>query len=258
MFKDILEALSKANQFLVFGFQDIKVRYRRSPIGAFWITINMAISIIVLSFVFGVLFNTPIKDYIPYLSVGLILWGFISVNINESCTLFISAKENILNLKMNYSFYIFRALWRNIIILAHNMLIIPIVFLIFQKSLSPTILYFIPGFILLVLNLTWMMLLIAIICTRYRDVSQIVVNIMQILFYLTPIIWLQESFKNVFIKEVFSLNPFYHLLSITRSPLLGQIPSSNNWIASIVFLIIGSIITSLFFTRFKHKIAYWL
>jgi lipopolysaccharide transport system permease protein len=137
------------------------------------------------------------------------------------------------------------------------MLIIPIVFLIFQKSLSPTILYFIPGFILLVLNLTWMMLLIAIICTRYRDVSQIVLNIMQILFYLTPIIWLQESFKNAFINEVFSLNPFYHLLSITRSPLLGQIPSSNNWIASIVFLIIGSI-TSLFFTRFKHKIAYWL
>ena len=258
MFKDIFETLSKANQFLVFGFQDIKVRYRRSPIGVFWITINMAISIIVLSFVFGVLFNTPIKDYIPYLSIGLILWGFVSTNVNESCTLFISAKENILNLKMNYSFYILRALWRNIIILAHNMLIIPIVFLIFQKSLSPTILYFIPGFILLILNLTWMMLLIAIICTRYRDVSQIVLNIMQILFYLTPIIWLQESFKNAFISEVFSLNPFYHLLSITRSPLLGQIPSSNNWIASIVFLIIGSIITSLFFTRFKHKIAYWL
>jgi lipopolysaccharide transport system permease protein len=54
MFKDILETFSKANQFLVFGFQDIKVRYRRSPIGAFWITINMAISIIVLSFVFGI------------------------------------------------------------------------------------------------------------------------------------------------------------------------------------------------------------
>jgi ABC-type polysaccharide/polyol phosphate export permease len=258
MFKDILETLSKANQFLIFGFQDIKVRYRRSSLGVFWITINMAISITVLSFVFGVLFNTPIKDYIPYLGIGLILWGFVSTNINESCTLFISAKENILNLKMNYSFYILRALWRNIIILAHNILIIAIVFLVFQKQLSITSLYFIPGFILLVLNLTWMMFLIAIICTRYRDVSQIVLNIMQILFYLTPIIWFEEKFNNSFIYEVFSLNPFYHLLSIMRSPLLGQIPSSNNWIVSIVFLIIGSIITSLFFARFKHKIAYWL
>ncbi len=258
MFKDILETFSKANQFLVFGFQDIKVRYRRSPIGAFWITINMAISIVVLSFVFGVLFNTPIKDYIPYLSLGLILWNFISTNINESCTLFINAKENILNLKMNYSFYILRALWRNIIIFAHNILIIPLVFLVFNKQLTITALYFIPGFILLLLNLTWMMFLTAIICTRFRDVSQIVLNIVQILFYLTPIIWIEQSFKNSFFNEVFSLNPFYHLFSITRSTLLGQIPTNNNWIASIILLIVGSIITSLFFTRFKHKIAYWL
>jgi lipopolysaccharide transport system permease protein len=103
-----------------------------------------------------------------------------------------------------------------------------------------------------------MMFLTAIICTRFRDVSQIVLNIVQILFYLTPILWIEQSFKNSFFKEVFSLNPFYHLFSITRSTLLGQIPTNNNWIASIILLIVGSIITSLFFTRFKHKIAYWL
>ena len=94
--------------------------------------------------------------------------------------------------------------------------------------------------------------------SQSQYVSQIVLNIVQILFYLTPILWIEQSFKNSFFNEVFSFNPFYHLFSITRSTLLGQMPTNNNWIASIVLLIIGSIITSLFFTRFKHKIAYWL
>ena len=85
MYKDFLETLLKSNLFLVFGFQDIRVKYRRSSIGVFWLTINMSIYILVLSFVFGLLFNNEIKDFIPYLSLGLILWGFISTNINESC-----------------------------------------------------------------------------------------------------------------------------------------------------------------------------
>lgn len=259
MYKDFLETLLKSNQFLVFGFQDIKVKYRRSSIGVFWQTINMSIYILVLSFVFGLLLNNEIKNFIPYLSLGLILWGFISTNINESCNLFIEAKENILNLKVNFSFYILRAIWRNVIILTHNFLIIPIVFYIFGKTLViANFFYFALGFILLILNLTWMMMLCAIICTRFRDFSQIILNLVQITFYLTPILWTQDNFKSTFIENVLILNPFYHIFEITRSVLIGKMPNSISWIASIVFLILGSIIASYFFKVYKNKIVYWL
>jgi len=257
-YKDVYSSFKNSIQFLVFGFQDIKVRYQRSPIGVFWLTINMAIYILTLSFVFGFLLKTSLKDYLPYISLSLILWGFISTNISESCNAFSQNKENILNTNLNFFFYIARTMWRNNIILFHNLIIVPIVFIFFHKSLTIYALLSIPGFLLLILNLMWMMLFIATICTRYRDISQIILNFIQIAFYATPILWSADLFKNTPKSFVLDFNPLYHLFSIVRDPLFGHIPSNQSWIVSIIVMIAGWIFTLLFFGSYKNKIAYWL
>ncbi len=88
--EDVSEALSKFRLAALLGWQDVAQRYRRSSIGAFWLTINMGVLIGALGLVFGTIFNSPMSEFLPFICVGLILWGYYSQVINESCVSFIS------------------------------------------------------------------------------------------------------------------------------------------------------------------------
>lgn len=80
---------------MILGWHDIRSRYRRSVIGPFWLTISMGVMIACIGLVFGGIFNTPMDEYLPFLTAGIILWTFITGTINEGCTAFISAEGMI-------------------------------------------------------------------------------------------------------------------------------------------------------------------
>ena len=78
----------KKTYFFNLGWQDVLARYRRSRVGPFWLTINMAL-ILALAIIFGVLFQTPISSFLPNVAIYIIFWGFLSNALNESCDSFI-------------------------------------------------------------------------------------------------------------------------------------------------------------------------
>ena len=57
---DLRAAIRQKHIFMTLGWQDVLARYRRSRVGAFWLTINMAVLIATLGIIFGLLFQTPI------------------------------------------------------------------------------------------------------------------------------------------------------------------------------------------------------
>ncbi|EFM59128.1 ABC-2 type transporter [Brucella sp. BO2] len=256
--RDVVEALSKYRLALIFGWQDVAQRYRRSRVGAFWLTLNMAVFIGALGLIFGTLFQSEMREFLPYLCTGIITWGFISACLNEGCTTFTSAEGIILQVKMPLFTHIMRTMWRNIIIFFHNIIIYPILLIILGRHISLNIIWIVPGFLLLCLNLSWMMLLVAIVCTRFRDMTQVVNNILQVLFYATPIMWmvkvLPEHVSRVFIE----LNPFYHFIELVRAPLFGSPPSLVDWAFGFSCAVIGWIVAILFFGRYRWRVAYWL
>jgi ABC-type polysaccharide/polyol phosphate export permease len=256
--RDIRSALHKYHLTTTLGWQDVATRYRRSRVGAFWLTINMAVLIAALGFIFGTLFDQPMSEFLPYLAIGLIVWGFLSMVINEGCTGFVSAEGIILQVRMPLFTHVMRILWRNIIILGHNLLILPLLFLMFMKPVSPLALLAIPGFALLVFNAAWMMLILAVVCARFRDMTQIVQNVMQVLFYLTPIIWSAAHLPERAGTAMLDFNPFYHLISIVRAPLLGEAPTLMNWIFSSLMMLIGWAIALPFFGHYRKRVPYWL
>ena len=127
-----------------------------------------------------------------------------------------------------------------------------------MKPIGVVALLSVIGLGLLVINLVWMMLILAVICTRFRDFTQIVQNSMQVLFYVTPIIWNKNMLPEKFGTELLDYNPFYHLLNIVREPLLGNIPSAMNWLVAVIMAIVGWVIALTFFNRYCKKIPYWL
>ena len=115
------------------SWQDVMQRYRQSIIGPFWITLSMAIQIATIGFVFSYIFHLSVSEYIPFLVVGIILWTLISTTISEGCFCFIESEAIIKQLPIPLFVHVLRVIWRNALILLHNALIVPSIFVIFGK-----------------------------------------------------------------------------------------------------------------------------
>ena len=257
--EDVSRSLGNYQLAALLGWQDVAQRYRRSSVGAFWLTINMGVLIGALGTVFGTIFNTPMSEFLPFICVGLIMWGYFSSLVSEGCGSFISNSETMLQLPIPFFTYILRTWWRNTIILAHNIVIFPIVLLIFGKFVNWNALLVIPGFVLVSLNFLWVMVILAVLCTRYRDLTQIVQNIMQVGMYVTPIMWMPQNLPGGTRSQLMlELNPFYHLMSIVREPLLGGTGTAHNWLIAVCLAVIGWAVALLFLNRYRTRITYWL
>ncbi|MBB6262473.1 lipopolysaccharide transport system permease protein [Paenochrobactrum gallinarii] len=256
--RDIKEAIMEYRLALIFGWQDVAQRYRRSRVGAFWLTLNMAVFIGALGLIFGTIFQIDKKIFLPYLCAGVITWGFISTSLSEGCTSFSGSDGIILQVRLPLFTHIMRALWRNIIIFAHNIIIFPVLIFVVGGSINFNVLWMIPGFLILSLNLAWIMLILAVICARFRDMTQVMTNILQVLFYATPIMWMVKVLPDHVSRTFINWNPFYHFIELVRAPLFGVSPTMLNWSVSIFLALIGWIIATIFFGRYRWRVAYWL
>ncbi|TRM54256.1 ABC transporter permease [Achromobacter sp. LC458] len=256
--EDLSSALRRSTLIATLGWQDVRQRYRRSALGPFWLTISMGVMIGTIGLVFGQIFKSPMEEFLPFLAAGLILWTFISSVITEGCSSFIAAEAVIKQLPIPLSVHVFRQLWRNLIILTHNIVIFPLVMLAVGKAPSVHMFLAIPGLLLVLLNLVWLCIFLGIICTRFRDIPQIISSLLQVIFYLTPIMWLPSLLPQRAGTYMLDLNPFFHFLEIVRAPLLGQLPSIENWLVTIGIAAVGWIATILLFARYRRRIAYWL
>lgn len=256
--QDILAA-SKCHKLAgMLGWQDLQQRYRRSALGPFWITISMGVMIGTIGMVFGKIFRSPMEEFLPFLAIGMIVWAFMSSAVLDGCSGFISSEGIIKQLPIPLFVHVMRLIWRNLLIFAHNIVILPFVFLIVGKPLSLIALLSIPGLIIVSINLTWLALICGVICTRYRDLPQIISNILQVLFYLTPIMWMPKLLPERAGLYLLDLNPVYHCIEVIRAPLLGQMPSMTNWLVSLGLAFFGSWLALWFYGCYKRRIAYWL
>lgn len=255
---DFTSAIKNFHIVKVMGGQDIRMRYKRSKMGPFWITISMAVMITTMGLVFGNLFKTNVKEFLPYLTLGLITWSFILSCVSEGCDALISSEGIIKQLPVPLHVHVMRVIWKNFIIFLHNIVIFPLVLLAVQKGISWTVLLAIPGFLLLTLNLTWLLMVLSMICARFRDMTQIVLSIMQVIFYLTPVIWMPKLLSHSAALMLLNLNPLYHLIDLVRSPLLGNVPMMSSYIIAIVMAIVGLAFSIFMTSKYKYRVPYWV
>ena len=73
------------------AMQDIRLRYRGSILGPFWLTLSTIIMVAAMGVIYARLFHMEVSRYLPFLTIGLIVWQFISALINEGCQTFLAA-----------------------------------------------------------------------------------------------------------------------------------------------------------------------
>ncbi len=241
------------------GWQDVRQAYRRSALGPFWITIGMAVQIATIGIVFGTIFKTEISDYLPFLATSIILWTCISSSITEGCNAFIASEAMIKQLKLAHFNFVLRVVWKNLVTTGHNLIILPFVFLIFWITPNLSLAAFVPGVMILTLNLIWCVWLLAIVSARFRDFPIIMNSVMAIAFYLTPVMWYPQLIDNNQVAHLLlGLNPLYHWMQIVRLPLIGQSPTWENWALSLLSAGVGWLVTLVVYRKFRNMIAYWV
>jgi ABC-2 type transport system permease protein len=259
------------------GWQDIKQRYRRSVLGPLWITIGMGVTALGTGLLYGFLFQADTATFLPYVTVGFIVWNFLSGCLLEGLSTFIANEGLIKHLPAPLSVYVLRTIWRQTLLLLHNLIVYVIVAAIFFGSISHpysmveggqptapgvswTIVLVIPGFLLVALNGGWVATLLGIISTRYRDIPQVINAIIQLLFYATPIVWSIDTLgKHRDLGElVLNWNPLYHLMQVMRGPLIGQDVSALSWIVVGVMTVVGWALALLAMKNYRARISYWV
>jgi len=240
------------------AWEDVKQAYRRSAIGPFWITASMAVQVAAMGVVFGIIFKTPLYDYLPFLASSIILWSLIGSTINDGCMAFINAEGMIKQLDLPFYVHTVRVVIKNAITLGHNIVIIPLVFLVVGHPIGWQLVLLIPGFLVVVANLSWMVVVLGMVSARYRDVPQTVSAAMTIIYFITPVMWQPTLVPSAQAHWLLGLNPFYHLLQLLRLPFLSGIPTVENWVLSLGFAVVGWLVTLLAVRKFGKQIAYWV
>jgi lipopolysaccharide transport system permease protein len=179
--------------------------------------------------------------------------------LNEGNQAFIVAEAMIKQLPLPKIVYVVRVVWRNIIVSAHNIVIMPVVILIFGGGVTWALLLWPLGVLLAVFALSGMAMIFGIVATRFRDLPQIISAALTVAFYITPVIWIKESLgDNELVEAIVSLNPLYHILQVMRLPLISQYPSLENWMWVVALGIALWTIGLLLFNKYEKRIAYWV
>lgn len=253
---DIWNGLRNYEIWTMLAWLEIKQRYRRSVIGPFWLTLSTAIMIFAMGPLYGSLFGQSLDKYFLYLATSIIVWQLISTSINDSCQAFIGSEGFIKQSSLPLSVYVLRIVWKNLIIFAHNIVVIVAVALFFPPELKISVLLVFPGLFLIALNALWVGIVVGLVCARFRDVTQIVSSIVGIAFFVTPIMWYSKMLGPN--GWMVNLNPFYHFIQIIRAPIIGDIIDPRNWVATVVITVVGYILMIALFGRFRNRVAYWV
>ena len=260
-FQDLREGFNHRELWLLLGGQDIKQRYRRSVLGPFWITIATGVSAIAMGLLYGTLFNLDVGEFLPYVALGFIIWNLIQGSILEGADVFMSNEGLIKQLPTPLSVHVYRLVWRQMILFAHNIVIYIGIFIFFPRQLYWTAFLAIPALALIAINAVWVSLVFGILATRYRDIAPLLGSIVQLLFFMTPIIWTEKTLEgtgNEGRARIAEINPLYHFLDIVRTPLLGGDQQLYHWVIVLIITVVGWGIALLALRNYRSRVAYWV
>jgi ABC-type polysaccharide/polyol phosphate export permease len=254
---DIVSGLRMREIWGRIGWAEAKRRYRRTVIGPFWSSLSMAIFVVALSIVWSRLWKIEPKEYLPFLTSGMMAWILFSSCITEGCAVFVAAENLIKQLRIPYTMLVCILIWRNIIVFFHNLAVYVLVALYAHVALTWATLLAIPALALLCLNTMWIVLLLGMFCARYRDIQQVIVSFLQVALFVTPIMWSpsQLTGRAAYIADY---NMLYHYIEILREPLLGRAPTLWSWFMVSMATIIGWGVTLFLYSRFRRRVAYWV
>lgn len=217
------------------GMQDLRLRFRRSVLGIGWILVQLVVTILAVGMVYGTLLGQDLRTFLPFLTVGLVVWSFLTAAIVEGGQALVASEGYIKQIGLPIHVYVLRFFVSISISGGINLVAYGIVATVYRVPVGWGILWVIPGLVLVGLVGLFLVIIFAHVNARFRDTTHLAGVGLQVLFYVTPVLWPAEMLRARPLAWIVDANPFYHLLEVIRQPLLWSRPATlENYIVGIV------------------------
>jgi lipopolysaccharide transport system permease protein len=254
---DFTEGAARTWLWTGIAWNDLRQRYSGSLLGSLWIIANIALLTMCLTFAFAAPLGASHRIYAPYVAIGLVLWYFIQSTLAEASNTFVAAAETIRHSPMPLTVQVLRIVWRNILIFAHNVIVVPLVLIAFGIVPHASALLAVAGLLLLAANLVSATVILGLLGARFRDVQPIMTSLLQLLFFATPIVWFPAALAGDR-AWIAAANPIYAFIDIVRAPLLGGLPAATSWPVALGVTVAGIAVAAAAFARFRSRVAFWV
>lgn len=254
---ELVEGLANWRIWHLMGTGELRRRYARSRLGQGWLVLSNAITIVVLGLVWSLLWKMPIADILPYIAVGHIAWQMMATTLLEATTAFTASGHYFLNQRMVFSTAILAVVYRNLIALVHNLAIVVVLYLVLGLWPGFALVAALVEIALATLLAVPVAYLVAILCTRFRDVTQIVTSALQIAFFLTPVLW-KEEFMPAEHRWIVDYNPLAHVLAVMRDPLLSVPVATDRWLLVMAMTVAAFVVALPIVGALRRRIIYWI
>ncbi len=255
-FADLRASFGRIGLASSLAWHDVVSRYRGSILGPFWITLSMGLMVGGIGFLYANLFKVPVHDFIPYVAVGIVAWGLISSVILEGCGAFVGASGMLSQTSLPMMIFIWRTVLRNLINLAHHLIIIVGVLIFYDHWREANAPLALVGVLLVLLNIGWICLAAAMASARFRDIPQIIGSVIQFAMFMTPVFWLPSG--RLTNHALLVLNPFFHMIDAVRAPLLGTMPEPTTYVVLVAMAVVGWTATFSVFSLIRRRIVHYL
>lgn len=257
--QEVIKAARLWPIWLRIGLQDIRMRYRRSILGVGWIFLNLAIMILAVGIVYSHLLGQDLKKFLPFLTIGFVTWGYLTSSIVEGGIAFVVSEGYIKQIGLPIYIYVFRFFVGITVTMLISLPAFLVVAFIYSVQFRWGAVWALPGILLLGLVSFLMIAIFSHLNVRFRDATHIASVGLQVMFFVTPIIWPPEMLHISRLHWVIDFNPFYHVLEVVRHPLLMSEPATHvNYLAVLIFIIALSTMAWIFTKWYNQRIAYLL
>ena len=244
-FKDLKELWQYRELLYFFSWRDLKVRYKQTSIGVAWAIFQPLITMVVFTVFFGKLADVP-SDGVPYpifVYVGLLFWQFFSNALSDTSGSLVNNQPIVTKVYFPRIILPVSAVAVKLVDFAISAVIL--VGLMIYYHYMPNVLGLLLIPLLLVMTFmasTGIGLFLAAVNVKYRDVRYALPFFIQILMYLTPVIY-PASIAGKY-SWLLALNPMTGIIQSARAVLLNTTPI--NWslvgislVSTLVFLAMG-------------------
>ncbi len=219
-----------------FTLKDFKVRYKQTVIGILWAIIQPFIAMVIFSVIFGKLGGIP-SDGIPYpifVYVGLLFWQFFSNALTESSNSLINNQSIVTKAYFPRLLLPISGVLSKFVDFFFASLVL--IGLMFYYGYTPHLIgiLIIPLLLLIsFLGAVGLGLFLASINVKYRDIRYALPYFIQIMLYLTPVIY-PASIAGKY-SWILAINPMTGVIKAARAAFFGTEPI--NWLLLLISMI---------------------
>jgi ABC-2 type transport system permease protein len=240
------------------GLESIKNQYRRTVLGPLWLTLQTVAYVFGLGVIFGQIMHAPLREFLPYVAVGYIMFALLSGLTRASSQSFVAAAATMKSTRQPLSSLVLKDITIEFIQFGHNIVIFLAFVVLGLVHPNITVLIIFPVLVAIAVNGVFLGLWLGTAVARFRDVSPLVMSILQVLIFFTPVFYKTSDLTQGARHAFLDWNPFTYLLNAAREPLLGAPLTANTYIGLLVVTVVNVALGLYVFTRTRSRLPYWV